>query len=84
MSYSVFVLRRVRKELSKLAPEPYEQVKESILNLSENPRPQGCKKLVGRGGWRIRVGDYRVIYEIEDSPKTITVLHVGLRSDIYR
>lgn len=84
MSYSVFILRRAQKELSRLAPKPYEQVKEAVVNLCENPRPTGCKKLTGRDGWRIRVGDYRVIYEVEDNSKRVTVLHVGLRRDIYR
>jgi mRNA interferase RelE/StbE len=44
----------------------------------------GCLKLTGREGWRIRVGKYRVIYEIDDKERTITVLHVGLRRDVYR
>jgi mRNA interferase RelE/StbE len=44
----------------------------------------GCLKLTGREGWRIRVGKYRVIYEIDDKERAITVLHVGLRRDVYR
>lgn len=84
MSHSVLILRRAQKELSKLPLKSYEQVKKAIVSLGENPRPSGCKKLVAREGCRIRVGNYRVIYEINDSSKTVTVLHVGPRRDIYR
>lgn len=44
----------------------------------------GCKKLVGRQGWRIRVGDYRIVYEIDDEQRVVNVLHIGHRKDIYR
>jgi mRNA interferase RelE/StbE len=50
----------------------------------EDPRPHGSRKLVGRDGWRIRVGRYRVIYEIDDAQRFVTILHVGHRKDIYR
>jgi mRNA interferase RelE/StbE len=48
------------------------------------PDLPGCKNLTGRDGWRIRAGDYRVIYEIDDAGQTVTVLHVGHRRDIYK
>ena len=64
MNYRIFILRRAQKELSKVPDEDYHRIKESILKLSDNPRPKGCSKLIGREGWRIRVGNYRVIYEI--------------------
>ena len=54
-----------------------------ILNLADNPCPQGFKKLVGRDGYRIRIGNYRVIYEIFDSELLIDVIAVGHRKDIY-
>jgi len=50
MSYSLFILRRAQKELSKIPKDIYESIKEAILNLSENPYPSGCKKLRGRDG----------------------------------
>ena len=84
MKYSVFILRRAQKELSKLSVDMYERVKKSIISLGTNPRPGGCKKLTAREGWRIHVGDYRVIYEINDRAKNVTVLHIGHRKDIYR
>lgn len=62
MSYEVFIRRRASKELADLPLRDYERVKASIFALGEDLRPQGCLKLAGRPGWRIRVGDYRVIY----------------------
>ena len=84
MSYGIQMLRRAQKELAQLPKHEYERIKEALLNLSQSPRPQGCKKLTGREGWRIRVGDYRVIYEIDDAQRRLTVLHIGHRRDVYR
>jgi mRNA interferase RelE/StbE len=63
--------------------EAYERVRDAIRSLSANPRPHGCVKLTGRSGLRIRVGDYRVIYEVDDGQRVVTVLHVGHRRDVY-
>jgi len=84
MSYTVLILRRAQKELAQLPGETYERVRDAIRALSQNPRPPGCLKLTGREGWRIRVSDYRVIYEIDDPQHTVTILHVGHRRDVYR
>lgn len=84
MRYTVTVLRRAQKELAQLPGSAYEQVRDDIRKLATNPRLDGCLKLTGREGWRIRVGDYRVIYEIDDSQSVVTVLHIGHRSDVYR
>ena len=84
MSYSLFILRRAQKELADLSPNAYEQVKKAIKNLSECPRPTGSRKLKARKGWRLAVGDYRVIYEIDDEGQAVNVLHVGHRRDVYR
>ena len=83
MVYSIFILRRAQKELRNLPIEAYERVRDKIRDLADNPRPQGCLKLSGRDGWRIRVGKYRVIYEIDDKAEIITVLHIGYRKDVY-
>ncbi len=83
MSYKVLILRRAQKELAGLPKFDYERVRDEIVSLADDPRPSGCKKLVGRGGWRIRVGNYLVIYEIEDTKQEVTVLHVGHRRDVY-
>ena len=83
MSYEISILRRAQKELADLPRTDYERMRDAIAALSENPRPVGCKKLTGREGWRIRSGDYRAIYEIDDAQKRITVLDIGHRRDIY-
>lgn len=84
MSYEVLILRRAQRELGELPDEMYQRAKEGILRLGEHPRPVGSQKLTGRESWRIRVGNYRVIYEIDDARETVTVLHVGHRRDVYR
>ena len=83
MSYEVLILRRAQKELASLPKADYERVRDAVAALAENPRPVGCKKLVGREGWRIRLGDYRAIYEIDDAHQKVTILHIGHRRDVY-
>ncbi len=84
MNYHLFILRRAQKEIVQLPNTVYERVKGSIHRLAHDPRPRDCRKLSGRDGWRIRVGSYRVIYEINDTRRSVTVLHIGHRRDIYR
>lgn len=84
MSYALLILRPAQKELAGLPLGMYERAKEAIRALREEPRPIGCKKLTGRDGWRIRVGKFRVVYEIDDARKTVTVFHIGHRRDVYR
>lgn len=83
MKYSVFILRRAQKELGGLSLEVYPRVLDAIRNLAHDPRPPGVRKLIGREGWRLRVGDYRVIYEVDDESRRVTVLHIGHRRDVY-
>ena len=83
MNYQLFILPRAQKVLEKLPSNIYERLRDEIRSLSSEPRPFGYKKLVARDGWRIRVYHYRVIYEIDDKKKTITVLDIGQRKDIY-
>jgi len=83
VNYSLFILKRAQKELSKVEGKDYEKIKKAIIELAYNPRPNGCKKLTGREGWRIRVGNYRVIYEIDEIKRKITIFHIGHRKDVY-
>ncbi|MCK4447976.1 MAG: type II toxin-antitoxin system RelE/ParE family toxin [Candidatus Marinimicrobia bacterium] len=84
MTYSIRILRRAQRELSQLPNASYKRVRDVIWLLKDDPSPHGCRKLVGREGWRIRVGNYRVIYEIDEIRHILTILHVGHRRDIYR
>jgi mRNA interferase RelE/StbE len=83
MSYQILILRRAQKELAGLTKSDYERVRDEVFSLADNPRPAGCKKLVGREGWRVRVGNYRIIYELDDAGQRVTVLHIGHRRDVY-
>lgn len=83
MTYVVRVERKAQKKLAKI-PEPYySKIKSAILELAENPRPVGCKKLSGRSGYRIRVADYRIIYEVIDNLLLVEVIELGHRQDVY-
>lgn len=84
MNYTLRILTRAERELGGLPTVVYENVKNRIYALRENPRPPGCKKLKEYPGWRIRGGSYRVIYEIDDMAQMVTVVHVGHRKDVYR
>jgi len=84
MKYRVSILRRAQKELANLPSEAFERVRDPLRSLADDPRPLGCKKLQGREGWRIRVGNYRVLYKIDDDQHTVEVVHIGHRRDVYR
>ncbi|MGH3786822.1 MAG: type II toxin-antitoxin system RelE family toxin [Pseudonocardiaceae bacterium] len=75
----------VYKQLQQLPRQMFSAALHAIIALTHNPRPIGVKKLVGsRSDWRIRLGEYRIIYEIDDTAETITVLQVEHRRDAYR
>ena len=74
---------RALKDLRKLERDIQRAVVEAVERLAMNPRPPGCKKLVGRDGWRLRVRDYRVLYDIYDDRLVVYVVNVGHRRDIY-
>jgi mRNA interferase RelE/StbE len=84
MSYRVILPRSVQKELDRLPDEMALKILARFEQLETNPRPADVKKLKGRAAWRIRVGDYRVIYEIYDRDVQIVVVTVGHRREIYR
>ena len=84
MSYSILVERKALRQLQRIPPPHRERVRRAALDLAENPRPPNAKKLAGRPAWRIRIGDYRVIYEIDDANTTVLVVVIGPRGDVYR
>ena len=84
MTYKVTILRRAQKELEALAGEAYTRIRDAIGGLAEDPRPSGCLKLTGRDGWRIRIGNYRVIYEIRDKVLVVLVIRIAHRSKAYK
>lgn len=76
-------LRQLRR-LQRTQPQLIPQFVAAITALSDNPRPSGVTKLVNRPEWRVRVGDYRVLYQIDDSNRTVTIVSIAHRRDAYR
>ena len=85
MSYQVIVPRPVQKQLDSLPESICTRIVERIVVLKENPRPHGCVKLKGcENEYRIRIGNYRVRYEIHDQESTVVLLHCKHCKDVYR
>jgi mRNA interferase RelE/StbE len=84
MAYKVDILRSAQKQLAKIDQEKQGRIIEALRNLAETPRPHGSQKLTARPAWRIRVGSYRIIYEIHDDRLTVLIIAIGHRSHIYR
>ena len=83
--YSLVIERAAEKDMQRLREDVHDRVSEAILQLKSNPRPHGSKKLTGMAGsWRIRVGDYRVLYDIADAIRIVRVYRVRHRKDVYR
>ena len=83
--YRVLLERSAEKDLARLSSEIHDRGIAAIQALATNPRPAGCRKLAGsKRDWRIRVGDYRVIYEIADEIRVVRVNRVRHRREVYR
>ncbi len=83
-NYTILLSKKAEKQLDKLPKNIAISIIEGISLLETDSRPNGCKKLKGRDGFRIRVGDYRIIYEIYDDELIIDVITLGHRKDIYQ
>ena len=84
MTYSIEILRSAQKQLSKIKLQDQDRIISSIESLAYNSRPYGCKKLSGRPAWRIRIGSFRVIYEIQEEKLIVLVIKIGHRREIYK
>jgi len=82
-SYTAVLSKKAQKQLDKLSDNIAEPILEAIADLEENPRPHGYKKLRGRDGFRVRVGNYRIIYDILDTKLIVDIITLGHRKDIY-
>jgi mRNA interferase RelE/StbE len=83
--YGVVVARSAEKEIGDLPPAVLSRIRRAIDRLAINPRPSGCKKLrEARNRWRVRVGDYRIIYTVNDLRQLIDIERVRHRKDVYR
>jgi mRNA interferase RelE/StbE len=82
--YSIEIKPSAQKELDALDDTVFARIDRKILALASDPRPTGSKKLKGyKDHWRIRIGDYRVVYTIDDDSKTVTVTRIAHRRDVY-
>jgi mRNA interferase RelE/StbE len=85
MSYTILISKSVQKQIDNLPSDIQERVADKIKNLADEPRPDGVVKLKGFDNeYRIRVGDYRVRYEIDDANQIIQLLQCKHRKDVYR
>jgi mRNA interferase RelE/StbE len=84
VKYSLEIKQSAQKELDALDDAVFTRIDRKILALADNPRPAGCKKLKGyKDQWRVRVGDWRVLYIIDDAAKLITITRVAHRREVY-
>jgi len=83
--YEVYLERRTERDLKRVSLNDFHRIISSIKALAQEPRPDGCRKITGsKSDWRIRVGDYRVIYEIDDEGRVVRVIRVRHRREVYR
>ncbi|AHB13808.1 type II toxin-antitoxin system RelE/ParE family toxin [Dehalococcoides mccartyi] len=82
--YRIDLRRKAQQDLDKLPKKDFEAVIETIKELANTPRPKGIEKLKGSGLWRVRQGDYRIVYNIDDKQSQVIIVRIGNRRDIYR
>jgi mRNA interferase RelE/StbE len=83
--YEIYLERAAERDLKQLSMENFQGIIPHIKELGKSPRPKGCRKITGsKSDWRIRVGDFRVIYEIDDKEKAVRVMRVRHRRNAYR
>ena len=86
MSYTVRLESRAERDLKRLSRDMLRRVDAKLLSLAKNPRPRGVRKLAGRegDGWRVRIGDHRILYTIDDDGQTVSVYRIRSRPTAYR
>jgi len=82
--YKIELRRNAQRGLDKLPKDDFEAVVAEIKKLADSPRPKGVEKIKSAGLWRVRQGDYRIVYSIDDSQKLVIILRIGHRREIYR
>jgi mRNA interferase RelE/StbE len=83
--YEVHLERAAENDLKRLPTTTFHRIIPQIRALAENPRPLGCRKLTSsKNDWRIRIGDYRVLYEIDEKAKAVRIMRVRHRREVYR
>ncbi len=83
-SYSVVIKRSAERELRKIPAPDLRRVVTRMRGLAQEPHPPGCEKLSGQEQYRVRQGDYRIVYAVDDQARTIEIVKVGHRREVYR
>jgi mRNA interferase RelE/StbE len=83
-AYKVVIAASASKELEQIAKRDRERIGVRVRSLASNPRPPGCEKLSGQDKYRIRQGDYRILYAVDDSNSIVDVVKIGHRREVYR
>ena len=84
VKYSLEIKRSAQRELDALNDPLFSRIDRKILELADQPRPAGCRKLKGYSDqWRVRVGDWRVVYIIDDAARLVSVTRIGHRREVY-
>lgn len=83
-NYKIQIKPSAFKELKKIPKKDLQKITKKILSLSVNPRPAGCEKLSGQEKYRLRQGNYRIVYSIEDDMLIVTIVKIGHRKEIYK
>jgi len=83
-NYKVLIRKSAADELGRIPKRDLRRIVERIRSLGDRPRPHGCEKLSAQERYRLRQGDYRVVYSVDDSIQTVEVVKIGHRSEIYR
>jgi len=83
-NYRVLIRKSAADELGRIPTKDLRRIVKRIRSLGDEPRPHGCEKLSAQERYRLRQGDYRVVYSIDDSVRTVEVVKIGHRSEIYR
>lgn len=84
MKYEIKILRSAEREMERLPKVVHHRISNRILSFEDNPRPKGAKKLSTRHEYRLRVGNYRILYTVSDSENAVTIIAVGHRREVYR
>ncbi len=84
MAYEIIIKPTAQKDLDKLPDKEVVKIVRRLTQLHENPRPVGIQKLTDQEGYRIRIGDYRVLFEIEDEEKKVFIYRIKHRKEAYR
>jgi mRNA interferase RelE/StbE len=82
--YNIHVIPSAQKDLDGLEGKFFDQIKQKIISLASDPRPAGCLKLTAQEGYRIRSGDYRILYRIDDGQRAVYIYRIKHRKESYR